>query len=449
MPARSTPETALSSKACDPRPNTRWPPPPPRLLAVWCGNNEVFGCNAQELRASRRLLADYERIFHKALPAVVSDRDGVTAYWPGSPWRGDLDSSHAAGASRGDTHFWDVWHERHPVKDYEKHRFRFVSEFGMQSFSSPETQATFCPPEDDNVFGPTMKNHQKGRGGNQIILDYISRRYRFPEGQEALIYLSQLNQAHCMQTGVEHWRRNMPRCMGALYWQLNDCWPASSWSSLEFTGRWKALHYIARRFFAPSLALAEVLGDETETIGNARRSSVRSVRLFTVSDDPVRHRGVLRWDLFHLDGRLLLGGRVAVVLSPGKATRHRDLNFAAQIAEHGRDALYLRIALEIGAGRVSEETVFLSPPRYLALPKTRAAAALRMISPTRARIAFTSPVFQHRFVFYFSGTPHRASDNYFELYPRETKTIEVEFDSRQRAPRLRRRLVFHSLADSY
>jgi beta-mannosidase len=195
--------------------------------------------------------------------------------------------------------------------------------------------------------------------------------------------------------------------------------------------------------------LAEVLGDETETIGNARRSSVRSVRLFTVSDDPVRHRGVLRWDLFHLDGRLLLGGRVAVVLSPGKATRHRDLNFAAQIAEHGRDALYLRIALEIGAGRVSEETVFLSPPRYLALPKTRAAAALRMISPTRARIAFTSPVFQHRFVFYFSGTPHRASDNYFELYPRETKTIEVEFDSRQRAPRLRRRLVFHSLADSY
>ena len=140
----------------------------------------------------------------------------------------------------------------------------------MQSYSSPATQATFCPPESGNVFGPLMENHQKNRAGNQIILDYVSRRYRFPKSQESLIYLSQLNQAYCMQVGVEHYRRNMPHCMGALYWQLNDCWPVASWSSLEFTGRWKALHHVARRFFAPALVSAHVPGDEDTIIGNYR-----------------------------------------------------------------------------------------------------------------------------------------------------------------------------------
>ena len=117
------------------------------------------------------------------------------------------------------------------MKSYEKWALRFCSEFGMQSYSSPETQSTFAAPGDDNVFGPTMENHQKNRGGNQVILDYVSRRYRFPKSQDDLIYLSQLNQAYCMSTGVEHYRRLMPRCMGAIYWQLNDCWPVASWSS--------------------------------------------------------------------------------------------------------------------------------------------------------------------------------------------------------------------------
>ena len=97
-----------------------------------------------------------------------------------------------------------------------------------------------------------MENHQKNKQGNQIILDYVSRRYRFPRDQESLIYLAQLNQAHCMQVGTSHYRRLMPRCMGALYWQLNDCWPVASWSSIEFPGRWKALQHAARRFFAPA-----------------------------------------------------------------------------------------------------------------------------------------------------------------------------------------------------
>jgi len=118
------------------------------------------------------------------------------------------------------------------------------------------------------IFGPAMENHQKNAAGNQIIFDYLARLYRYPKDYAALAYLSQLNQAYCMKVGIEHFRRSMPRTMGALYWQINDCWPVFSWSSLEFGGRWKALHYAARRFFAPALVSAHVPGDEHAGKGN-------------------------------------------------------------------------------------------------------------------------------------------------------------------------------------
>ena len=216
-------------------------------LALWCGNNDIAQLNTVgrergDLFKDPGLRRGYEALFHAVLPEVVEGNDGETAYWPSSQWRGTLENSagvdlmQTEGERRGDTHYWEVWHARHPVKSYENWRFRFCSEFGMQSYSSTETSATFCPPHRDNIFGREMENHQKNRAGSQLILDYVTQHYRFPMGQEALIYLSQLNQARCMQVGVEHWRRNMPRCMGALYWQLNDCRPAS-WSSIEFTGR--------------------------------------------------------------------------------------------------------------------------------------------------------------------------------------------------------------------
>jgi beta-mannosidase len=418
-------------------------------LALWCGNNEVFGCNADVLAADKNLLADYEKLFHQALPAEVAACDGVTPYWPSSPWRGDLDAGHAAGEQRGDTHFWDVWHARKPVKDYERYPFRFVSEFGMQSFASAETQRSFCPPEDANVFGPTMTNHQKNRFGNQIILDYVSRQYRFPKDQDALIFLSQLNQAECMRVGVEHYRRSMPRCMGALYWQINDCWPVASWSSLEFSGRWKALHYLARRFFAPAIVSAHVPGEEETITNNYRRTSVREVHLYTVSDAPKPARGVLHWDLIHFDGRVLARGRKTIALKLGESVCQKTLDLAKPMAKHGRDNLYLRIALEIDGARVSEDTVFLAPPRFLTLPKARTAVAIHLESPTKATFTFASPAFQHRFAFDLPGLAHRSSDNYFELYPREKKTVTVEFTRPQTLTRLKRSLTFRSLVNTY
>jgi beta-mannosidase len=421
-------------------------------LALWCGNNEVWAIGVHDYVKPEfaTLRAAYDRVFHEALPPVVEKNDGSTPYWPASPWRGDIAADHPAGEQRGDTHYWDVWHARHPVKDYEKWAFRFVSEFGMQSYSSPATNATFCPPEDGNVFGPVMENHQKNRAGNQIILDYVSRRYRFPKGQDALIYLSQLNQAYCMQTGVEHYRRLMPRCMGALYWQLNDCWPVASWSSIEFTGRWKALQYVARRFFAPALVSAHVPGDEGSIIGNYRTSTVREVHLHTSYDAPAPAKGTLRWDLFHLDGRVLLRGKKAIALEPGKSAKQQTIGLAGQLEKHGRDSVYLRIALDVNGACVSEDTVFLTPPRFLALPKGAVKTTVKLTSPKTATLTVRSPVFQHRFAFDFAGiTGWRADDNFFELYPNEPRSVTVTFSRGTTEARLKKALAQRSLADTY
>ncbi len=417
-------------------------------LALWCGNNEIESLNAPLLKEPSRR-REYDALFHQLLPAVVAQHDAVTDYWPSSPHRGGQDDSHAIGVQRGDTHFWDVWHKRQPVKDYEQWRFRFVSEFGMQSYSSPETQATFCSAEHGNIFGRQMENHQKNRGGNQVILDYVSRRYRFPKSQADLIYLSQLNQAYCMQTGVEHYRRTMPHCMGALYWQLNDCWPTASWSSLEFTGRWRALHHAARRFFAPALACAHMPGEETTTIGNYPRSTIDVVHLYTVSDLPGTVPGVLRWDLLSLDGRTLQQGRKQVKLSYGTSVKQKTLRLAAALARHGRDRVILRIALDLAGRRVSEESLFFSPPRFLDLPVGRTKIALQLPTPHRARLTITSAVFQHRFKFELPGIGHRSSDNYFELYPHEARVVELEFTRPQTLTRLKKTLTYQSLRDTY
>ena len=416
-------------------------------LALWCGNNEIAQLNADLLKKRAFRVSD-TALFHRLLPAVVDRHDGTTDYWPTSPWRGDGDNSRPAGERRGDTHFWDVWHLRKPVADYERWRFRFVSEFGMQSWSSPETNATFCPPAEHNLFGRVMENHQKNRAGNAIILDYVTRRYGLPRDRESLLWLSQLNQAYCMQVAVEHYRRNQPRCMGALYWQLNDCWPVASWSSIEFTGRWKALHHVARRFFAPWLVSAHLQGEETAGIGNYRHSTVSGVHLYTVSDAPEPARGILTWELRHLDGRVLRRAGRRVDLRPRTSVRQLELDLSVPLRRYGREKLYLRIALDVDGTRASEDTVLFTEPRFLALPRPETEVSVRQIHPGEVQVTFRSPVYQHRFAFDLPGLPREEEDNWFDLYPGESRRVRV-ISARPVTPaQIRGLLRWRLLADS-
>ncbi len=417
-------------------------------LALWCGNNEIEQMY-KLIGESAKLKKAYLDLFRKVLPASVNRFDGTTPYWPSSPHNPEGWEKGDNNERAGDCHFWEVWHGRKPVKTYETKKFRFCSEFGMQSYNSPEVAATYCKPENFNAFGPEMENHQKNGAGNQIIMDYVSRLYRFPKDFAALSYLSQLNQAYCMKIGVEHFRRSMPRTMGALYWQLNDNWPVASWSSIEFGGLWKALHYEAKRFLAPALVSAHVPGEETIGKNNLVTSTIHEIDLHTVYDGPKPTQGTLRWSLEHFTQGTVRQGKKAVRLGCVEAVRQLRLDFAKEMAKHGARNLYLRVELETENGDVSRQTVFLTAPRNLPLPKGKIATELRQLDPLRWELALTSPVYQHAVRFHFRNIPHRADDNYFDLFPKETRTVVVRTKAPVTKEALQAALETSSLVDSY
>lgn len=393
-------------------------------LALWCGNNEIE-MMATEIRKTEARQQAYEEVFYGILPRAVEQWDGVTPYWPSSPHNPDGYEKGHNNETAGDCHFWDVWHARFPVKRYEEKTFRFCSEFGMQSYSSVEIAETFCAREEMNVFGLAMENHQKNPAGNQIIMDYISRRYRFPKDYPTLAYLSQVNQAFCMKTGVEHFRRLMPRCMGALYWQLNDCWPVFSWSSLEFGGKWKALQYEARRFFAPVLVSAHVPGDEKPGICNHFESTIDEMHFYTVSDDPAPRRATLRWTLYHLESGPLREGAKEVALESGESVLQIKESFGAEMKSHGAGNLVVRAWLESGPTVLSQATVFLTAPRFMALPQGALDHTLRRLEPGVFEVEWRSDVFHHAVCCDLPASRFHAEDDYFDLFPRIPHRVRV------------------------
>lgn len=222
-------------------------------LGLWCGNNEIesawdhWGDFQKE---TPYLRADYIRLFEEVLPKAVQEADGETFYWHSSPSSGGC-FDNPDDANRGDTHYWDVWHGQKPFTDYRKYFFRFCSEFGFQSFPCAKTVNSFTLEDDRNIFSRVMESHQKNDAANGKMLYYLSENLRYPKDLTHLLYASQVLQGMAIKYGVDHWRRNRGRCMGNLYWQINDDWPAPSWSSIDYFGRWKALHYMAQKFYAP------------------------------------------------------------------------------------------------------------------------------------------------------------------------------------------------------
>lgn len=222
-------------------------------LGLWCGNNEIesawdhWGDFQKE---TPYLRADYIRLFEEVLPKAVQEADGETFYWHSSPSSGGC-FDNPDDANRGDTHYWDVWHGQKPFTDYRKYFFRFCSEFGFQSFPCAKTVNSFTLEDDRNIFSRVMEIHQKNNAANGKMLYYLSENLRYPKDLTHLLYASQVLQGMAIKYGVDHWRRNRGRCMGTLYWQINDDWPAPSWSSIDYFGRWKALHYMAQKFYAP------------------------------------------------------------------------------------------------------------------------------------------------------------------------------------------------------
>ncbi|HIF9394566.1 TPA: beta-mannosidase [Photobacterium damselae] len=225
-------------------------------LALWCGDNEVIGAinwYPESRQHREKYVVNYDRL-NRVLAQIVAKHDPSRRFWASSPCNGELDFGDAWHDDNcGDMHFWDVWHSGKSLDAYYQVKPRFCSEFGYQSWPSLPTVKTFADYDEWNVTSPTFESHQKNKRGNSIITEMFTRYFRFPSNFANMLYLSQVQQALAIKTASEYWRAHKNHCRGILYWQLNDCWPVSSWSSIEYTGRWKQLHYHAKRFFAPQL----------------------------------------------------------------------------------------------------------------------------------------------------------------------------------------------------
>lgn len=221
-------------------------------LALLCGNNEMEEavCNWKGVGDSQLVRMDYIELYERIFPALVDEYAPQTFYWPSSPSSGGGFIEPTCNTI-GDVHYWKVWHENIPFDEYRKHHFRFCSEYGFESYPSVKTISSFCEKQDMNCFSRVIENHQRCKDGNKKILMYVADMYLYPYSLEELVYVSQLLQADAIRCGVEHFRRDRGYCMGSIYWQFNDCWPVVSWSSVDCFGRCKALHYAAKRFYAP------------------------------------------------------------------------------------------------------------------------------------------------------------------------------------------------------
>jgi len=284
-------------------------------LALWCGNNEMEDfVDKGEWVSCHRQKADYIKMYEYIIPKVLKEEDPQAFYWPASPSSGGS-FDNPQDPTRGDVHYWMVWHGLLPFTDYRNHKFRYVSEFGFQSFPCMETIDSFTEPEDRNVFSYVMEKHQRNASANGRIVSYLAQMYLYPGDMDKLVYASQLLQAQAMQYGVEHWRRNRGQCMGAVVWQLNDCWPVASWASLDYFGRWKALHYYEKRFFAPVLISCHeegILSQNTNV--NAEPFALEKSAHLNVSNETMNEfRGTAHWSLRRPDATIIESGSFDVV----------------------------------------------------------------------------------------------------------------------------------------
>ena len=332
-------------------------------LGLICGNNEMetgWISWSDVKRQSEDLRNDYLEQFEHLLKDICAEEAPDVFYWPSSPSSGGgFDDPN--DLNRGDVHDWSVWHGRRPFSDFSRRYPRFCSEFGFESFPCMKTLESFIHDERDmNPFSRVMESHQKCKSGNGTMLYYLAQTLKYPFSMEQLVHSTQYLQGEAMRAGVEHWRRNRGRCMGAVVWQLNDCWPVASWASIDSFGRWKALHYAEKRFFAPVLLSCQA-ENTADTDGNAQSSMGDLLVRLNVSNETRKEKNcTVLWSLRNARGEILQQGKQAVRVPALSAVWLDQLTFADQPL-YDR---YLSYTLEIGSETVSHGTTLFCLPKH-------------------------------------------------------------------------------------
>ncbi len=331
-------------------------------LALWCGNNEM---ETQTLdgtwNPSIKQKYDYIKLYEYIIPKIVKEEDPAAFYWPSSPSSGG-NYDNPWDENRGDTHYWDVWHGNKPFTEYRKFRFRYLSEFGFQSFPCLKTVESFTEEEDRNIFSRVMEMHQRNRAANGKILNYLSATYLYPRNFDMLLYASQLLQADAIRYGVEHFRRYRGRCMGAVVWQLNDIWPVASWASIDYYGRYKALHYAERKMFAPVMISCEEIGELSERPYCIAEPAPMELgaRLHVANETMEEVKGMVSWALRKPDSSVIREGSYEVTVPALSGVWLEKLDFQGC----NEREIHLEYSLWSEGRNVSAGSCLFTPPKH-------------------------------------------------------------------------------------
>ena len=406
-------------------------------IALWCGNNEDVGALTwfPESKKDRdRYIVDYDRLNEGVIGRVVDECDPTRTFWPSSPsaGRGDY-SDNWHDDRRGDMHYWSVWHESKAFSAYYDVTPRFCSEFGYQSFPSVRTIRTYAKEEDFNVTSPVMEHHQRSPRGNSAITEMFTRYFRLPEGFENFVYLSQVQQALAIKTAVEYWRGLRPTCMGTIYWQLNDNWPVCSWSSMEYDGSWKLLHYAARRFFEPVILCAWCREGRVE--------------VSLVNDLPVEAKCRATIAVVDFGGKVIRKEVVDARMPAGSARRLKS--YAVEDLGSAPDAAFIYLTVTRD-GETLHNELFLTEPKRTPLSKAKVSmsvAAKGTEGGFSVQLAADAPAF---YVALDAGDiAGEFSDNSFTLLPGTRRTINFRPRKKVALEKFRSSLSVRHLRDTY
>ncbi len=414
-------------------------------IIIFCGNNETEEAfhwdDRDQLSTAARMQMwqDYLTVFSGILNRVVARLAPETPYWPSSP-SSDYEETSPSFQS-GDFHDWSVWHGRVPFNEYEKHSPRFMTEFGFQSFPEMATVEAFTAPEDrTSIFTPVMLAHQKNNEGNSIIHDYMLKDYSEPKDFASFLYASQVLQAEGIKIGAEHLRRDRPRTMGSIFWQLNDCWPVASWSSIDYYGRWKALQYYARRFYAPLLVSPHVEDG--------------SFNVYVVSDKTAPTNAQLRVRIMTLEGATVSDNTQSIQIPELSSKIYVQRPLSEFVNANGTDAakIFAVTDLIVDGKTVSSNLLYFVPKKEIHLPAAQVETELndagtaawgshvyklRLISKVLARSVYVT----------FGDNDVDISDNYFDLIPNQP--VEITVLSKTGMDQLKPAMKVISLVDAF
>ena len=411
-------------------------------LALWCGNNEVlsawenWGWKNDVIENQSQEIADtifkaYDQIFHKILPEVIQEYDSATNYWSSSP-------SSSTGISEslisGDAHYWGVWWGKEPFSTYEEKIPRFMSEFGFQSFPEFSSVKKYTNPSDYDIYSDVMKSHQRSSIGNSTIEEYMLRDYNVPDSFEHFLYVSQLLQAEGISLGMEAQRRNRDICMGSLYWQLNDCWPVASWSSIDYYGKWKALHYYTKKSFEESILSFHKKNNE--------------IVVYFVTDKLVSEKYRYNFQLMDFSGKIYNSWTGEFNSNPNnsKVISNINLSLISPDSDYFKDK-FIFSYITLDDKIITQKAEYLASSKNLKLTKPKFQYNIEIVGNNYEIKFISENLIKNLFI--DSNLEYNFSDNYFDLLPNKEKVIRIKRDKFSSSSSFKESLQFTSLYDTY